>query len=123
MVTSTVNIVPIPDYSKNKKSNILPTLGSIASRPEPEESKKGKLLSAPNNLAPLGSKSRGALPPLSLPGARQSQPDNSHVLFPESKLSIIPNMETDYETEFESSNTQVPKENSNLDEIKALMGH
>ena len=72
-------------------------------------------LAAPSNLAPIASKSRQKISTLNLQSAANI--DNNNFA---SKLSNLPNLESEHETEFESSKTNVPK--GKVDEIQALLG-
>lgn len=80
-------------------------------------------LAAPKSLAPLASKSKASLPPLNIGGGLQS-PIASNLANPvESKLSQLPNIESDtHETEFQSSETNMPNQNTEVDEVRAMMG-
>ena len=76
-------------------------------------------MGAPKSLAPLASKSKAVLPPLNMGGLETKKVQDS-------KLSHkIQNDESKShnDTEFESSKTLMPRENTMLDEIGALMGH
>ena len=72
------------------------------------------------SLAPINTKSKATLEPLSLPSSVKVV--GTGAIKPESKLSQIPNIESENETEFESAKTLMPKDNNQVDEIGALLG-
>ena len=82
-----------------------------------EESKTSPRLAAPKILGPLASKSKLTLAPLTLPSY---QIGGNNI---DSKLSQIPNIESENETEFESAKTLMPSSGQYVDEIGALLGH
>ena len=120
-VTAVVRQVPVPELGLNSQThnafsskNLLPQPASLLPMGDlqvNEESKISPRLTAPKSLAPLASKSKATLAPLSLPPANI-----------DSKLSQIPNIESENETEFESAKTLMPG-NGHVDEIGALLGH
>lgn len=114
MVTAVVNVKPIPETGKPKQKLIPdptmpPTLsGGAGLQLAPlEESKLSPRMAAPKNLAPITSKSKATLPPLTIPKISSSSVAGNPF---ESKLSQIPNVESETETEFESHKTLMPKE-------------
>mmetsp|Transcript_6334 Transcript_6334/g.8481 ORF Transcript_6334/g.8481 Transcript_6334/m.8481 type:complete len:109 (-) Transcript_6334:911-1237(-) len=60
------------------------------------------------------------LPPLTIPKISSQSVAGTNPF--ESKLSQIPNVESENETEFESHKTVMPRDNNKLDEVGALMG-
>ena len=73
MVTAVVNMKPIPEVGKNKQSIVpeptLPSLSGKLNVAPLEEQKISPRLIAPKNLAPITTKSKATLPPLSIPNA------------------------------------------------------
>lgn len=122
MVTTVIRTNTIPEavrnLNSNGKRNLPPpaTLNSMSVQPFDfmEETKTSSKLAAPKNLAPISSKSKATLEPLTLPGINGNNFD--------SKLSQRPNNESEYETEFESAKTLMPSAGK-VDEIGALLGH
>ena len=84
-----------------------------------EESKLSPRLAAPMSLAPLASKSKATFKPLTLQSNAIGGNENNF----DSKLSQIPNMESENETEFESAKTLMPGDSHQVDEIGALLGY
>ena len=128
MVTAVVNVKPIPETGKQKQKlipdpTLPPTLsGGTGLRLDAiEESKLSPRMAAPKNLAPITSKSKATLPPLSIPKISSASVAGNNPF--ESKLSQIPNVESETETEFESHKTLMPREGQKLDEVSALMGN
>ena len=119
MVTAVVRKNPIPELGPSGGSKgILPDLGLMSMNGAPafteiEESKVSPRLAAPKSLAPLASRSKATLEPMSLVMGNNNF---------ESKLSRAVNDGSQDDTEFESSKTLMPKDNQ-VDEITALLGH
>ena len=86
MVTAVVNMKPIPEVGTNKPKLVpepaLPSLTNLTIAPL-EEQKISPKLAAPKNLAPLATKSKATLPPLSIPKISSNSVANPF----ESKLS------------------------------------
>ena len=83
--------------------------------PTVEESKISPRLVAPKSLAPLASKSKSKIATLDLNNVGNMGMNNI-----DSKLSNIPNLESENETEFESNKTIMPR--GKVDEIQSLLG-
>ena len=117
MVTAVVRTVPVPELGKASANiigtmPILPQPGSLTPMNNgPEEIKMSpRLMASPSkgalSLAPLNTKSKATLQPLTLP--QSTKVANN----PDSKLSQIPNIESENETEFESAKTLMPKDSN-----------
>ena len=91
--------------------NVIPSLGGL------EESKNSSVLAAPKSLAPINSKSKAKLTDLNLESVNTNIGKINNL---ESKLSNLPNAESEFDTEFESSKTNIPR--GKVDEINALLG-
>lgn len=82
-----------------------------------EESKISPRMAAPKSLAPLASKSKAQMSTLDLNKVGNLGMNNNNL---DSKLSNLPNQESENETEFESNKTVMP--HGKLDEIQSLLG-